>query len=69
MTSAVAAMTGYAFEEFPFLVRIFAVPYVRNPASSRVLEKAGYVREGILRKSAIKEGEILDQAIYARIRG
>jgi hypothetical protein len=68
MTSAVAATTGNAFGEFPFPTRIFAVPYVRNPASVRVLEKAGSVREGILRKSAIEDGEILDQAMYARIR-
>ena len=47
------------------LHRVFAVPFVRNPASSRVLEKAGYVREGLMRRSAVKDGEILDQWLYA----
>jgi RimJ/RimL family protein N-acetyltransferase len=31
----------------------------------RVLEKAGYVREGVMRRSAIKEGVVLDQVLYA----
>jgi ribosomal-protein-alanine N-acetyltransferase len=45
--------------------RVFAVPFGRNPASTRVLEKVGYVREGILRRSAIKDGELIDQILYA----
>ena len=45
--------------------RVFAVPFGRNPASTRVLEKAGYVREGIMRRSAIKDGELIDQILYA----
>jgi len=61
-------MTEYAWERFPFLVRIFAVPYVRNGASFRVLEKVGYEREGIMRRSAIKDDVILDQVLYACIR-
>jgi RimJ/RimL family protein N-acetyltransferase len=35
----------------------------------RVLEKAGYTREGVLRHSAIKEGKFVDEVLYARIRG
>jgi RimJ/RimL family protein N-acetyltransferase len=31
----------------------------------RVLEKCGYVREGTMRRSAIKEGVVLDQVLYA----
>jgi RimJ/RimL family protein N-acetyltransferase len=30
-----------------------------------VLEKAGYVREGILRRSAVKDGKLIDQILYA----
>jgi hypothetical protein len=30
-----------------------------------VLEKAGYVREALLRRSAIKDGQIVDQLLYA----
>jgi RimJ/RimL family protein N-acetyltransferase len=47
------------------LTRIYALPFARNSASCRVLEKAGYVCEGRLRRSVIKEGEVLDQLLYA----
>lgn len=67
-TAALAGMTEYAFREFP-LTRVFALPFARNAASCRVLEKAGYVREGLLRRSAVKDGEVLDQVMYASIRG
>lgn len=49
------------------LLRLFALPFADNIGSTRVLEKAGYVREGILRASAVKFGQARDQAIYARI--
>jgi len=39
-----------------------------NPASARLLEKAGYVLEGRLRKSVTKNGRTLDQFLYARVR-
>jgi RimJ/RimL family protein N-acetyltransferase len=34
----------------------------------RVLEKAGYTREGILKKSVVKDGQVLDQVLYAVTR-
>lgn len=66
-TAALRGFTRWAFDAFD-LTRIFAVPFLRNEASCRVLEKAGYMREGILRQSAIKEGVVLDQAMYAIVR-
>jgi [ribosomal protein S5]-alanine N-acetyltransferase len=63
-TSAVIAFTAHAFATYP-ITRVFALPYARNSASVRVLEKAGYSREGVLRRSAIKDGVILDQLLYA----
>ena len=63
-TAALRALTTYGFEAFD-LTRIFAVPFANNPASVRVLEKAGYVREGLMRRSAVKEGVVLDQVLYA----
>ena len=63
-TAAVQALTDFGFKTFG-LTRIFAVPFANNPASMRVLEKAGYVREGVMRRSAIKEGVVLDQVLYA----
>ncbi len=64
MTAAVRAVTRYGFEQFP-LTRIYALPYVTNLASHRVLEKAGYIREGLLRRSVIKDGVVLDQMLFA----
>lgn len=66
-TAALRGFTAWAFAEFSF-ERLFAVPFLRNEASCRVLEKAGYVREGILRRSAMKDGVVLDQVMYAFVR-
>ena len=67
VSAAVAAVTAYAFRDLD-LLRVFAVPFARNPASARVLERAGYRLEGTMRRSAVKEGEVLDQYLYAAIR-
>lgn len=66
-TAALAAVTAPAFAAFG-LARIFALPFAANAASIRVLEKAGYVREGHLRRSVIKDGVIQDQYLYACYR-
>lgn len=49
------------------LLRLFALPFADNAASIRVLEKAGFVREGLLHSSGVKFGRPRDQALYARI--
>jgi RimJ/RimL family protein N-acetyltransferase len=66
-TEAVRAVTQYAIEQHG-LTRIYAVPFTHNVASCRVLEKAGYVREAHMRRSAIKDGVIRDQFLYAFVR-
>lgn len=66
MTDAVKKMTDYAFERFK-LYRIHAEPYATNTPSIRVLEKAGFSREGLLRDSVFKDGKVLDQMLYAKI--
>lgn len=40
-----------------------------NPASCRVLEKAGFTREARMRSGAFKHGQLIDAWLYARIRG
>ena len=50
------------------LLRIYAQPLARNLAFCRVLEKAGFQLEGTLRRSAVKEGEVLDTRLYAILR-
>jgi ribosomal-protein-alanine N-acetyltransferase len=65
-TEALAAVTTHAIEAHG-LTRVYALPFAWNAASCRVLEKAGYVLEARLRRSAIKNGEITDQMQYAFI--
>lgn len=65
-TEALVALTAHAIQTHG-LTRVFAVPFASNAASCRVLEKAGYVLEGRLRKSAIKDGRVTDQLQYAYI--
>lgn len=66
MTEVVSAVTRHAISAHG-LTRVFAVPYEWNPASFRVLEKAGYRLEGRMRRSAIKEGKVIDQLLYAYV--
>ena len=66
MTEAVTAFVDYCFQNFS-LSRIFASAYANNPASVRVLEKAGFIFEGRLRNNVIKDGKILDSLLYAKI--
>jgi [ribosomal protein S5]-alanine N-acetyltransferase len=67
VTEAVGALTEHAFSAYD-LCRIWASVFEWNPASMRVLEKAGFVREGILRKAATKDGQTIDVILYARVR-
>jgi RimJ/RimL family protein N-acetyltransferase len=65
-TEALVAVTQYAIGQHGF-TRLFALPFAHNVASCRVLEKAGYELEARLRRSAIKDGQIVDQLQYAYI--
>ena len=64
VTEALIAVTAEMFRQFD-LTRIYALLFADNLASVRVLEKAGYVLEGHLRQSAIKDGTVRDQLLYA----
>lgn len=66
MTRAVRYVTAYAIESLG-LHRVYAEPYACNTASVKVLEKAGFVREGIMRSSAFKDETICDQFLYSYI--
>jgi ribosomal-protein-alanine N-acetyltransferase len=67
MTEAVKQFTAWTFEHLE-VHRIHASVFATNAASIRVLEKAGFQREGHLRASVFKQGRILDQFLYARIK-
>ncbi len=66
-TTALSALTEFAFGHFD-LVRIYATTFEWNPASARVLEKAGYQYEGRLRKNVTKDGNTIDQFLYGLVR-
>lgn len=66
-TEALKAVTAEAFKRFD-ITRLYALPFADHAASVRVLEKAGYVREGHLRRSAIKDGKVRDQLLFAAYR-
>lgn len=66
-TRAVRSVTTWAFDSFP-LERMQARVFESNPASCRVLEKAGYTYEGRLRRSVLKINMVMDLIVYAILR-
>ncbi len=68
MTAAVRAVAEWAFTTFD-LVRLFGFVFEGNTGSMRVLEKAGCVCEGRLRRAAVKDGKVIDVLLYAAVRG
>ncbi|KAK3377615.1 acetyltransferase [Podospora didyma] len=68
-TEAVSAFSEWAFGAFGHLIRLEAQVLEGNPASGRVLEKAGFELEGRQKKSAEKLGVVMDTLIYCRFRG
>ncbi len=67
MTAVVQRVCQHAFEEFG-LVKIIAHVFTGNPASARVLEKCGFVQEGLLRKHFLKDGRLIDARLFALLR-
>lgn len=64
ITNAVLQMIDYAFTNFD-INRIYARPFGTNIASQKVLEKAGFILEARIEKALFKNGEYLDELIYA----
>ncbi|MDE6658455.1 MAG: GNAT family N-acetyltransferase [Oscillospiraceae bacterium] len=64
MTEAVKQICEYVFNNTD-IIRIYAEPFAYNSASCRVLEKAGFQLEGILKNNAVKNGKIIDMKLYA----
>lgn len=67
MTEAIKQICEEAFLKYE-LVRIYAEPFIYNMGSKRVLDKAGFTLEGILKKSIYKNGIISDSCIYGLVR-
>ena len=66
-TEALRAVTEYAFRTFD-ICRLEAAVFEWNPASARVLEKAGYRLEGRARLAVTKDGRTGDRLLYALVR-
>lgn len=66
MSEVVRLVTAYGLDD-RHLVRVQAGCFPRNGASRRVLEKAGFMLEGILRGYVLKDGTPEDVAMYARL--
>jgi [ribosomal protein S5]-alanine N-acetyltransferase len=64
MTAVVQRLCQHAFAELG-LVKITANVFTDNPASARVLEKCGFVQEGLLRKHYLKDARLLDGKLFA----
>ena len=65
MTKAVRQMVNYAFTHFP-LQKIYAPVFDFNIASQKVLQKAGFEQEAILKQAAIKNGKIINLHLFSR---
>jgi len=66
MSEAVKVYSDHLIQRRGFL-RLEAPVFATNPASARVLEKAGFERESVQRRSAIKLGSVIDVWLYARL--
>lgn len=64
-TRAVKMAANAVFVEWGHLERLEAVVDVENPASQRVLEKAGFKREGVLRKYYLLKGKPRDAVMFS----
>jgi [ribosomal protein S5]-alanine N-acetyltransferase len=65
-TAAASAFVQHIKDRTLF-ARLEAPVFQWNAASMRVLEKVGFLREGVLRKSVTKDGELIDSVMYAYI--
>ena len=67
MTEAVRQICAAAFSELD-IVRITGLVYAPNTASIRVLEKNGFVREGLQRKAVYKDDKIYDLCLFGKLK-
>jgi [ribosomal protein S5]-alanine N-acetyltransferase len=66
-TAALAKLTEHVFTTTD-IVRLYAGVFAWNPASARVLEKSGYVFEGRKKSAVFKDGQLIDELLYAKVK-
>ncbi|MGN6528772.1 MAG: GNAT family N-acetyltransferase [Burkholderiaceae bacterium] len=67
-SDALRQVVDWAFAALPELTRITAHIFASNEASQGVVRKCGFVREGLLPRSAIKDGRVIDRVLWATYR-
>jgi RimJ/RimL family protein N-acetyltransferase len=65
-TAMLATLTRWALEELGAL-RVYLIIDVENVASERMAERCGYVREGVMRSTHLKQGLRIDAGIWSRL--
>lgn len=63
MTNVLKTLTNHIFTTTD-MIRLFATAFETNPASMKVLEKAGFTKVGVLKKAAVKNNEVLDMHYF-----
>ena len=67
ISDAIGAMVEYAFKQTRW-PRIFATVFERNLPSMKALEKNGFTKEAIHKKTVMKEGKMLDEHHYTILK-
>lgn len=67
MTAALKEMADYSFSNFP-LIKLYATVFDFNTASQNVLKKAGFEKEAVLKRAAIKNNKVIDLHYYGLIK-
>jgi ribosomal-protein-alanine N-acetyltransferase len=68
MPRVIQAFSDFLMKDYGY-TRIEAKTFPYNPASAKVLERAGFVREGRLRSFHKKDGGLVDSFLYAKVKG
>lgn len=64
MTIAIQQMVDYSFKNLS-INRIFAKPFGHNIGSQKALVKSGFILEASFEKTVIKNGELVDELVFA----
>ena len=67
MTEILKRVIDFCFDDLG-LNRVEADHFARNPASGKVMEKAGMKKEGLMRQKYCKDGQFLDAVLYAVLK-
>ena len=67
MSEALKRICAFGFDNYD-IERIYAEPFADNKGSRGVLEKAGFILEGELRRNVLKNGVFHNSCIYGHLK-